>query len=204
MEFKIDAGIYLRLCTAALQPDESNTKHNEAIRSVRIEYRDGVGIAVASCGKLLVAECLSEAGENGEVNITIDPALQTLAIAERDASGMLIITQAPGWTVARGIETGKMLPMNAEIAGEWPDWRALVPRLLPSKNTGSFVLSSHVLQRIAAASPSGQIVLPKFADKSQPILMRDEIDPNWLALMFLNNGGRSDLPPYAEIPEWVL
>lgn len=203
MEFSINADIFLRLSHAALQPDETHSKYDNVLRAVRIEYRDGVGVAIATCGQILVAECLDECGENGEINVVINSHLLEIAAAERNASGRLIITQAPGWSVARGIETNRMCPVNAELVGEWPDWRDLVPKELPSKFNASFMLEAGLLARMARTSPSGVILFPKFADKEQPIVLRDKIDPNWFGLIFIDKDGCVDMPPVATIPEWV-
>lgn len=201
-DYKINPDVFVRLATASLQSDEKHDKYDAIIRGVRIECRDGVALAVASCGPIIVVECIEESGEDGTVTITNDPRMMELAEAEAAASGMLMITQAPGWTVVRGLETGKMLPINGEIVGDWPDWRALMPGELPSKNNGAFVLVASWLSRIASASPSGTIVLPKFADKKQPLVIRDLNDDNWIALVLMaHHNDNNDYAP-AEIPEW--
>lgn len=201
-DYRINPDVFLRLATASLQSDEKHEKYGNMIRGVRIETRDGVALAVSTCGPIIVVECLEESGEDGNVTITNDPRMIELAEAEAAASGMLMITQAPGWTVVRGLETGKMLPINGEIIGDWPDWRALMPTVLPSKNNGAFVLSAAWLTRIASAAPSGTIVLPKFADKSQPLIIRDLNDNAWLALVLMAHHDNGKDYPSAEIPEW--
>lgn len=203
-EFRIKAETFLRLANVSLQPNEQHSKYDAVLRSVRIEHVDGVAVAVASCGQLVVAECLHDCSETGAVNVTIDPKLIEIAEAEKLVDGVLIITQAPGWTIARGIETGKMYPLNAEIVGDWPAWRDLVPKSQPSKNNGVFSFGADWLYRLAKSSISETIILPKFADKETPVVLTDPGDPNWFGMILLNNVGRDDTTLPARAPEWLL
>lgn len=203
-EYTIKAETFLRLAHAALQPgEESKNKYASSLRVVRIEQNGGVAIALASYGKIIVGECLPECGDDGMINITIDPALMTLAEAEARQDGVIHINQVPGWTVARTIVTERMYPMNAEVVGDWPDWRLLVPDHQPTKNNGAFGFHSEHIARMGRTSPSGSFVLPKCADKNVTVLVRDKDDPNWFG-MFLTTDPltKQDFVP-AEIPDFL-
>lgn len=198
--FTISADIFLRLSAVALQSEETHTKFADVMRAIRIENNAGVSLAIATCGQVIAIECLEESGEDGEVTIRIDDAMMTLARDEAAQNGSLIIIQAPGWTIAKGSVTGRMYPLNAEVPGEWPDWRGVVPALQPSKNNGAFVFGAEWLGRLAKAAPSGVIVLPKFADLDTPVVVNDLNDPNWIGIILLGKqGGKKP----AEIPDWV-
>lgn len=200
MEFKIDPEIYLRLAAVSVQPDE---EHKAVARSVRIEHHNGKIIAIASNGKFLCGELLGECDDEGAVNVTNDPELRKIAEAEVAASGVLLISQVAGWTVARGGETGKMYALNAEVEGEYPDWRALVPTTKPTKPNGVIAFFPYVMKRIADASPSGVIVFPEVIDITQPVLIRDKTDPNWFGLYLLTDAPNKQTFKAATVPDWL-
>jgi len=205
-EFIINADTYLRLSKIALQPDEQHTKDGNvtpfdtSLRSVRIEQDGGVALAVATCGKLLAVECLSDCGDDGVLNVTIDPKLIAIAQAELEQSGSLIIKQAPGWTIARGSATGTMYPLNAEIIGEWPNWRDLIPARQPAKNNGAFVFDGQWIGRMGASAPSGIFVLPRCSNVDAAVVVRDTIDPNWMGVFLISDRENKQEP--AEVPAW--
>jgi hypothetical protein len=199
-DFYISAETFVRLSGVALQPDDKpNTQYQLAC--VRIEQQGGVAIALASYTKMFVGECLQESGEDGVVNVTIHPELLAIAKAEAEQSGKLHIQQAPGWTIARGVVTGRMFPLNAEVPGEWPDWRGLIPTVMPSKSNGAFVFSGYHISRMGASAPSGSFVLPRHVDHEQPVLVRDSVDPNWFGLFLV---GTKEKHAPAEVPEWLV
>jgi hypothetical protein len=198
--FIISAETFIRLSSVALKADENHDKYAEVMRAIRIENHSGVSVAVATCGKLVAVECLAECDEDGEVTVRIDDAMMTLAREEAKQDGSLTITQAPGWTVAKGTVTGRMYPLNAEVPGDWPDWRGVIPAMQPSKNNGAFAFGAEWLERLAHCSPSGVIVLPKFADLDTPVIVNDLNDTNWIGIILL--GKQAGKIP-AEIPDWV-
>ena len=198
-QFIISAATFIRLSSAALKADETHTKYETVMRAIRIENRGGVSLAIATCGMLIAIECLTECNEDGEVTIRIDDAMMALARDEAEQDGSLMITQAPGWTIAKGTVTERMYPLNAEIQGDWPDWRSIVPLTQPTKSNTAFILSAGWLARLTEAAPSQIIVLPRHVDASVPIVVGDKNDPNWIGVIL---PGKGDNKP-AEIPDWL-
>ena len=201
MEFKIDPETYLRLAAVANALSADNP--NQVLRSVRIEHRAGKVIAVASNAKFICGELLGECMDEGAVNVSVDPALQDIAKAELAASGLIAVTVAPGWTVARGIETNRMFPLIAEVAGNWPDWRALVPLEKAKKSNGVIAFYGESVRQISDASPSGVIVFPDVIDITQPVVIRDKTDPNWFGLYLLTDKAGTQTFKPATVPDWL-
>jgi len=197
--FKISADIFLRLSAVSLKADEHHAQFAETMRGIRVENRGGVSVAVATCGRLIAVECLSECDDDGEVTIRIDNAMLALARDEAQQNGSLMITQAPGWTIAKGSTTERMYPLNAEIPGDYPDWRGVIPQAQPLKSNTAFILSAGWLARLAEAAPSQSIVLPKHVDVATPIVVCDKNDPNWVGIVL---PGKGENKP-AEIPDWL-
>lgn len=198
-DYYISADTFIRLAGVAIQSDEKpNTKYE--LRCVRIEQEGGVAIALASYTKMFVGECLTECGEDGVVNVTIHPELMAVAEAEAEQSGKLHIQQLPGWTIARGVVTGRMFPLNAELPGDWPDWRGLIPTVTPAKSDGAFTFSGYDVGRMGQSAPSGVFVLPRHVTRGVPVLVRDLTDTNWFGV-FLTRKDEAIKP--AEIPEWL-
>jgi len=199
-QFAISCELYLRLAGMALQPDENN---RQVLRCVRIEHRAGVALAVASNAFALAGEymgALAEGEPDGAVNIVIDPALQALATQSLD--GDLIINQAPGWTVITTSD-GVMFPGNGELPGDYPDWRALVPGDLPTKNNGCFCFSGALLSRLCKTAPCGVIRCARNIDMSQPTIVRDIKDENWFGIFFVSDGGKEQSFKPATIPDFL-
>lgn len=80
-------------------------------------------------------------------------------------------------------------------------WREIVPESMPKKSKGSICLWADALLNIVESSPSSQIVFPEHVDWSQPVVIRDAIDPNWCAFFYVRE---SDNPhDAAVIPGWL-
>jgi len=200
-QFTISCELYARLAGMALQLDEENPR--PALRCVRIEHRAGVALAVASNAFALAGEymgALAEGEPDAAISVTIDPALRALAEKYPDAD--LVINQAPGWTVITTSD-GIMFSGNGEAAGDYPDWRALVPGDLPTKNNGCFSFRGTLMARLCATAPSGTIRCARNIDMTAPTIVRDNIDENWFGVfMVTDNFGQQAFKP-ATIPDFL-
>lgn len=202
-DYVIPCETFVRLAHVAMQLDEQTQR--PFLRCVRIEYFKENLIAVSCCERLLAGEFIGHApGEdNSSVCITIDPALLELVKLGAANSENLIITQAPGWTIAR-LSGGRMHAMNAEIDGsQWPDWHSLIPRELPKKNEGCFSFSGEMIYRLSKSSPSGSFYCPKYVDKNQPVIVRDIRDDTWFGLFLVSEGDYRQNHGPAEVPDWL-
>lgn len=201
IDFTIKAEIFVRLSGAALQPNDEPHKFEKVFRSVRIEYRDRTAIAVATNGPILACERLEFCGNDGAINITINPEMLRMAKAEAAQDGSIIVSQSPGWSIARFAATETMFPLNAEIDGEWPEWRQLFAK--PStKNDGVLAFNSINIARLGETAPTGLIVFPKTLRPAEPVIIRDAHDPSWSGV-FLSQGVQVIDTP-AQRPEWVI
>lgn len=201
--FVIPAELYVRLAVVALQPGEDSGGRNW-MRGIRIEYRAGRCIALATCGNLLAGEFVGEVGDPDDaITITIDPKLLEMAKIGAALSENLVISQAPGWTVIT-TTSGTMLGMNGEIDGSgWPDWRALLPADLPTKNSGCWAFNGERMARICRSAPSGAIRCARNIDIAVPTIVRDCKDENWFGVfMCSENDGKQSYSP-ATIPDFL-
>lgn len=80
-------------------------------------------------------------------------------------------------------------------------WKEIIPQALPKKSKGSMSLWADALENIAESSPSKQIIFPEHIDWTQPICIRDAVDPNWCAFFYVRES--ENLHDPATIPGWV-
>lgn len=207
VDFAIPCATFRRLAGVALQHGEQDRDNRDWLRCVRMEIHKSHMIAVASYGLVLVAEKIKtdEFMTEGEtVCITVEPEM--LAFVERGAlnDDVLIITPAPGWTVAR-LASGAIYTKDAEHPGadKWPAWRDLIPADLPNKTSHALAFSGAEIARMSAAAPSGAFVCQKHVNVDRPILVNDVLDPHWIGL-FLGRNESNDQPyEPARIPDWM-
>lgn len=199
MIFTVPCHIFARAAKAALQPDKPDGVPSfSAIRSVRVEHYQGVAMAIATNRRIMVVEYIGPTEQpDGAINVSLDLAAACQQRADTDLN--LMITQAPGWSVGQ-IGVDYFHPNNAEVVGEFPNWRALIPKPVRSSN-GALGLSAEELALLAEISPTGGFVLPTHYDSEQPILVRDYKDDGWIGLFLaLEHRGQTFKP--AVLPGW--
>jgi hypothetical protein len=205
MEFTVPNATFLRLNNVALGPDEPDEFNRSFFRSVRIEFSRGRKFALASNSHVLAIEYLGETPQaDGAVNIRNTPALIDQCRKEsqfmKDAA--FTVQYNGGWAIVTSA-LGAMYVENMAVAGEWPDWRRIIPKELPKKTTGAPVFDAVHVHRLALSAPSGEFVLPKTFDASAPIFVRDIEHANWLGLFYRRDPSKNEAFPPAELPGWL-
>lgn len=80
-------------------------------------------------------------------------------------------------------------------------WREIIPQTLPKKSKGSMCLNGPELLSIIESSPSGRVVFPEHVDWTQPVVIRDAVDPHWCAFFYVRESEDPHDP--ASIPGWL-
>lgn len=203
VDFVIPCTTFRRLVHASLQPTDNDKR--DWLRCIRFEAHKGAFIAVASYGHILVAEKINnDMGDDMAICVTISP--EFLAFVDRGITNddSLIVTPAPGWTVAR-LAGGAIFPGSVEWAGsdQWPVWRDLLPVDMPKKALAPMAFTGSHIDRMAKASPSGTFACQKYAEAEQPVIVRDINDPLWLGLFKVDRTGPGQAFEFATVPDWV-
>ena len=102
------------------------------------------------------------------------------------------------------ISTGYFHPGNAMmVAGDFPDWRKLIPESFPKKPIGSIAIHAPALVALANAAPSAHLIFPQTFDASQPIVVTDMHDPDFIGFFLaLDHRDQSAIEPVS-IPSWL-
>ena len=139
----------------------------------------------------LIEICRKEAPFSSKLTITANPLLQ-YAVA-KTTLGYVHPTNCAVWDNAMLADT----PMNA--------WRAIVSRCAEpaTKSIGGMFWNADDIARLAAASPSGELVFETniTADGSRPTIIRDANEPDWIGIFNPWSSKHSYGP--ARMPDWI-
>ena len=145
----------------------------------------------------------------GVYYIAPDPKLIDICRTEAQYSSVIDFTPIDALKYTTAITT--LGAKFAENIGVWPDgptawdnWRDLIlaPCLEPlTATTGPMVFVAQGLAELAAASPSGIVVLEQFIDPMRPVVVRDVDSPSWVGFFRPKvMDGRHHAS--ATVPEW--
>lgn len=170
-------------------------------QSIRLEGN----FAIASNRFYLVVERL-ETTAPSVLHIPADPALIEQADKEAMFHGkMHIIANDILKFASLKTSLGYQYPGNAGLYLDQPNtldaWRNIVPKDLPKKSKGSMCLFLDPLKNLIETSPSKTITFPENIDWTQPIVVRDAVDPNWCAFFYVRESKNPHDP--ATIPGWI-
>lgn len=213
LQFRIPCETFLRLANAATPVPEKNYPHAFC---VRIEYIGGHGYAIASNSLICAIQYLGEVTKEFEYGVSIipfEPLLNQCKIEAPFDSELIIDLIYNDVMKFANVKTnfGYAYPGNAAYFP--PDdlmqppytslgsWRKLVPDELPKKSKGFMFMDALQISNLGKAAPSGTLVFPSFIDNSQPVVVRDAVDPDWMGL-FLPRDDKKSLVA-AIIPEWL-
>lgn len=195
--YTIPCDTFVRLATIAQKPRFQGSRW---LKTVRIEN----GVAIASNRALIVVERL-ETGSPGIIHIPADPTLIEKCRAEIPYHSNLFIAAVETVGMASAKTTlGYNHPGNAIFTSTDPneldEWRSKVPTKYPAQPKGAMCWDTEQIALLAASAPSGSVIFPDIVDATQPIIVRDPVDPRWFA-MFQSDTPHSMKQP-AVVPEW--
>lgn len=197
MEHVISCETFARLCNVL----KHMPKDDEWCNSIRLEGN----VAIVTNRFYLVVERL-ETTAPSVLHIPADPILIEQCAKEAPYHSKLHIV-ANDMLQFASLKTslGYQYPGNAGLYINKENvidrWREIIPASLPKKSKGSMCLNTAELKNIAESSPSGQIVFPEHIDWTQPVVVRDAVDPNWCAFFYARESENPHDP--ATIPGWV-
>lgn len=207
MKFTIPCATYLRL-SAVCQWAPDKWANTQYIRSLYVERRNGHLIAVATNVKVAVIELLSSApGPDEHAFVTFDDALLQQAETESAFASYIEFDVMPdfkfgtaktmmGWICPNNVG---VFPTDAKI--ETMHWRDWLPEKLPTANYGQLQIDASILQMLAKAAPSSQLVFHTHIDTRLPSVVRDKTEKNWFGVFM---PAFEDGKPIfkVEIPNW--
>lgn len=205
-DFTVKCEIYYRIAHCAVQPDDpDDSLKRQYLRSVKIERKNNALFASATNAWIMAIEHVVDApGPDGSVNVTIDAQLIDACRRGSDAGETMTVMFDPStqWATAM-LSGGYIFPGNAAISGVWSkDWREII-NAAGDKSDGAASFRADDFARLAAASPSGFVVMPRIIDRMRPVLVRDMIDPDWLGAFVSLKKDDGSYPNPAEIPTWA-
>jgi len=209
MRFEIKCSTFARLASICNFFEPSTPQElKDQINTVRLEKVNGKTIAIATNQKIAAIEMLPqyEPGEHGKViHVVLDPAIIAQCKMEAFLDGSLIIDAIPEIATAMARTTsgwshqGNACHWFADtVLNDWRKWAS--DNVSKSKGIMSWNLA-HV-QALFEASPSGKVYFPRHIDISEAIVLRDQLNPNWVGLFRakLSNTEAQEEP--AELPDW--
>lgn len=142
-------------------------------------------------------------GNPGVIHMQVTPTLLAQCKVETAFSSKLTLDPVAG-VVRTTMGYAETVPFYA-AATTFDRWREIVASAAQEckASIGAMFWSLDDVARLAATSPSGQIVFPKFIDTSRPVLLRDVNSPDWLGIFSpVSNDGLMHAP--ASVPAWCV
>lgn len=210
MQYSISCEQFMRLSYATIKAyDDDN--YPDHYRCIYLENKNQHAYAVATNGKIMAVEHLGGTrNPDGRALVIITDMLLNQCAVEAPMNGFfnISVTDIPGFKYAALTSTfGFSNPVSAAYFppdDDWPrpwyDWRRIVPDALQIIPSGFLYMKGELLSNLCKSSPSGSIVFPEVINTTQPVLVRDSVDPDWFGL-FLGTSQKLNAKP-AGYPEW--
>ena len=146
----------------------------------------------------------------GAFHIKLSDALIQQCKVEQQFAGSLTVSPNAmlKWTVAfttlgyNVTENIGVYPTAPTLYDEWYDL-VVAPALKPNEQSnGAWSMAADEIARLAASSPSGEIVFEANIDVRRSTAMRDVNDPRWCGFFMPRLAGGMYYPP-ATVPGWL-
>lgn len=210
MEISISCETYVRLASLAAALDPADKRQH--LKAVYVESRKGRVIALATDIKRMAVEFVAELPgvDDGNVSLIIDPILINQCNAEKafDSRLHIVYNAILGFASVKttfGFEFQGNACVPLPVETEFQNWRDWLPSKPVKATKGAMFSRMEGLAQLAAASPTGSIVWPEFIDNTQPVIVRDIHDQNWLGVFMpnrLDEHGITQYPEPATLPGW--
>lgn len=178
------------------------------LRSVFLERKGGHVFAVSTNGRFAAMEYLGEQpGVDGSVAISIAPEILQQCDLETQFNSSLMINyseehRSAGVTTTYGFAYPYSAALFAEDENQFLTWRNWLPKSLPTASKGSAYFNADHMNALVATAPGGQIVLPSKIDATQPVIVQDPTDENWLGVFISRRDTGMMIEP-ATLPVWL-
>lgn len=205
MEFTLDCKTFVRLSKIA----QTVTRTDSYFRSIWLEIKNGKAIAVSANIKIAAIELIGEdLGPDGFMNVCIDEPLIKQCETESAFGGKITFQLNSILNYATAKTTlGYIHPTNAFVTpakdNEFSRWRKWLPDKIPKTSTGAIFANLNNLSVLASAAPSGSIVFQEKIDTTEPIIIGDVHDPNWIGVFMPRPDDLSKIPGPLQLPKWV-
>ena len=174
------------------------------LKKLKIEIKDKKCFLVGTNNTIACVQYLGvqeQADDSCYIDVT--KSLQTLVYKELNNEGFLTFETIP--EIAMGnVTDSKGQSYNDIII--WPDespldkWREWFK--LSTESSGFMYCTVIDIDTLWHCSPSGQIVFPEVINASEPVIVRDITDANWLGVFIPAVDGKAIIKP-ATLPEWL-
>lgn len=200
MKLTIPCEVYSRLSVVAAQAIAE-------LNCLRIEVVKNSVVAMVTDSRILAAEFIELTNiPNGALHIAIDPVLIAQCEMESAFDSKITFEKVSGidWITAT-TTFGYSYPGNAgkfDVDKKLGLWRSIVPE--PAKKAAGFIYQDgDLLSRLARSAPSRRLTYPRIVDTSQPLIVRDAIDPAWLGMFRATDKDQAASLTAATVPEWL-
>jgi hypothetical protein len=209
MKFDIKCATFVRLASICnfFEPTTPEELRKE-LRTVRLEAANGKIFAIATNQKIAAAELVGfeHTGQNGVAHVVLDPAIINQCKAESFMDGYLTINTIPEIATAMANTTSgwsfqgnPCYWFDETILDEWRTW---APDNVAKKSENIMAWNLYHVQALLESSPTGKVYFPKYIDASEPIILRDQGDPNWVGLFIPQKSKTEPQKVAAELPDW--
>lgn len=186
MNVNIPGELYSRMIEIPKRLDEAETRRY--FYSLYIERKNKKLYVVATNIQIAAIQYLGENdGPDEATAIAIDDKLIEICDKETPHDGNISIAANTMLSYTAIKSTfGYQHPGNAFVQlpenHEFKTWRDWLPDKLPEKSHGVIYWNTYSIHALLLASPSGAVTFPEHIDTSIPVIIRDDNDPNWIAV----------------------
>lgn len=168
------------------------------IRTIRLEIKSGKMFAVATNQQVAAVEYLGETKEPDDVCY-----LRLECEFLNETEGLITVETIPEIALSTALHGAKLvndccLWFDNNIMDNWRSWIGKQS----GKHKGFMFWELYHIQTLFEASPSGKIVFPEDIDASEPVVLRDSENENWVGLFVPDQRpGEIKCEP-AKLPDW--
>lgn len=171
-----------------------------ALEAVKIEINSGKCYIIGSNNTIACVEYLNETDqEDDSCYININKVL----IDDKNIDGLFTFETIPELAMGSVVDDKGQ---NYIDFISWPDespldkWRDWFK--LSTESNGFMYWNLEQIETLWKTSPSGEIVFPKIINATEPVIVRDVNNANWLGVFIPAVDGKAVIKP-ATLPEWL-
>lgn len=179
-------------------------KAPEELKCLRIEISNGKIMLIGCNQYVACAELIGETTDSNEVcHIKINNTFIDSINKEVNIAGIYTFETVPELAIS-SVNTSDGDSFNDFIV--WPDnspldnWHEWFS--MSESKKGCMYCTLYQIQTLFETSPSGEIVFPENVDASEPVIVRDINNPNWIGAFIPAFDGKKVIKS-ATLPEWL-
>ena len=174
------------------------------LKNLKIEINNNKGYLIGTNNTIACVQYLGDIeSPDDSCYVKVSKELQTIVYRELNYEGYLIFETIP--EIAMSSVTNSTGQIYTDLI-QWPDdspldkWRDWFK--LSTESKGFMYCTIIDIDTLWRTSPSGNVVFPEVINTSEPVIVRDVADANWVGVFIPSTDDKTTLKP-ATLPEWL-